>query len=69
MSIVIPAKNEELGLVALLPQLVRDYPDAEIIVVNDGSYIWLIYSHSKGIGANHHPCFILNPTLLFLFSQ
>jgi glycosyltransferase involved in cell wall biosynthesis len=37
VSIVIPAKNEELGLVHLLPQLIREYPDAEIIVVNDGS--------------------------------
>jgi len=37
VSIIIPAKNEELGLAALLPQLAREYPDAEIIVVNDGS--------------------------------
>lgn len=37
VSIVIPARNEELGLVALLPQLMQAYPDAEIIVVNDGS--------------------------------
>jgi glycosyltransferase involved in cell wall biosynthesis len=37
VSIVIPAKNEELGLTALLPELVQAYPDAEIIVVNDGS--------------------------------
>ena len=37
ISIIIPAKNEELGLAALLPELVGCYPDAEIIVVNDGS--------------------------------
>ncbi len=37
VSIVIPAKNEEQGLAALLPELSRAYPDAEIIVVNDGS--------------------------------
>jgi glycosyltransferase involved in cell wall biosynthesis len=37
MSIILPARNEELGLVALLPELTRQYPDAEIIVVNDGS--------------------------------
>jgi glycosyltransferase involved in cell wall biosynthesis len=37
VSIIVPAKNEELGLVVLLPELIRDYPDAEIIVVNDGS--------------------------------
>jgi len=37
VSIIIPAKNEELGLAILLPELSRGYPDAEIIVVNDGS--------------------------------
>lgn len=37
ISIIIPAKNEEQGLSILLPKLVRKYPDAEIIVVNDGS--------------------------------
>ncbi len=37
LSIVIPAKNEEQGLAVLLPELSRAYPDAEIIVVNDGS--------------------------------
>lgn len=37
VSIVIPAKDEEIGLAMLLPQLQQSYPDAEIIVVNDGS--------------------------------
>jgi len=37
LSIVIPAKNEELGLRVLLPDLRQQYPEAEIIVVNDGS--------------------------------
>lgn len=37
LSIVIPAKNEEQGLKILLPELVAQYPDDEIIVVNDGS--------------------------------
>jgi len=37
VSIVIPAKNEEQGLAALLPELRQQQPDAEIIVVNDGS--------------------------------
>ena len=37
VSIVIPAKDEEVGLGALLPKLVEQYPEAEIIVVNDGS--------------------------------
>ena len=36
-SIVIPAKNEAVGLAKLLPELTSRYPRAEIIVVNDGS--------------------------------
>ena len=36
-SIVIPAKNEEQGLVLVLPELRERYPRAEIIVVDDGS--------------------------------
>ncbi|MCI0667353.1 MAG: glycosyltransferase family 2 protein [Methylococcaceae bacterium] len=36
-TLVLPAKNETIGLQKMLPMLVRDYPDAEIIVVNDGS--------------------------------
>lgn len=34
---VIPAKNESEGLASVLPQLKSLYPEAEIIVVNDGS--------------------------------
>lgn len=37
ISIVIPAKNEATGLRSLLPKLTNKFPDAEIIVVNDGS--------------------------------
>lgn len=37
LSIIIPAKNEEKGLGKILPDLKRLYPDAEIIVVDDGS--------------------------------
>lgn len=36
-SIVLPAKNEAAALRTLLPELVTLYPQAEIIVVNDGS--------------------------------
>ena len=36
-SIVIPAKNEQSGLRKLLPDLRSLYPNAEIIVVDDGS--------------------------------
>lgn len=37
VSVVIPARNEACGLRLLLPELHRLLPDAEIIVVNDGS--------------------------------
>lgn len=37
ISIIIPAKNEEVSLVNLLPELKSVLPKAEIIVVNDGS--------------------------------
>lgn len=37
VSIVIPARNEESGLKVLLPELTAQYPDTEIIVINDGS--------------------------------
>jgi glycosyltransferase involved in cell wall biosynthesis len=37
ISIILPAKNEAEGLSRLLPDLCRNFPDAEIIVVNDGS--------------------------------
>jgi glycosyltransferase involved in cell wall biosynthesis len=37
ISIIMPAKNESQGLQILLPALQRNYPDTEIIVVDDGS--------------------------------
>lgn len=37
ISIVIPAKNEAVGLSGLLPELHRMFPDAELIIVDDGS--------------------------------
>ena len=37
LSIVIPAKNEADGLTRVLPALRTQFPDAEIVVVNDGS--------------------------------
>ncbi len=37
LSIIIPAKNEARGLGSLLPELNKQYPEAEIIVINDGS--------------------------------
>jgi glycosyltransferase involved in cell wall biosynthesis len=37
VSIVLPAKNEAESLRGLLPNIRREFPDAEIIVVDDGS--------------------------------
>ena len=37
LSIILPAKNEANGLQKLLPELQEKFPDAEIVVVNDGS--------------------------------
>ena len=37
LSIILPAKNEAEGLRGTLPALRVAYPDAEIIVVDDGS--------------------------------
>ncbi|HZX79758.1 MAG TPA: glycosyltransferase family 2 protein [Lysobacter sp.] len=37
LSVVLPAKNEEQGLARTLPALRAAYPDAEIIVSDDGS--------------------------------
>lgn len=37
LSIIIPAKNEFHGLSQVIPELKQLYPDAEIIIVNDGS--------------------------------
>lgn len=37
LSIVLPAKNEAAALVELLPRLREAHPEAEIIVVDDGS--------------------------------
>jgi glycosyltransferase involved in cell wall biosynthesis len=37
LSIIMPAKNEAAGLAKVLPGLRQRYPDAEVIVVDDGS--------------------------------
>ena len=37
LSLILPARNEGEGLRRLLPELVAMLPEAEIIVVNDGS--------------------------------
>lgn len=56
VSIIIPAKNEELGLAVLLPELTERYPEAEIIVVNDGSTDGTEQiCHDAGVGVITHP--------------
>ncbi len=37
LSIILPAKNEAASLVTLLPELKQQVPEAEILVVDDGS--------------------------------
>lgn len=37
LSIILPAKNESTSLAILLPELNRLYPQAEVIIVDDGS--------------------------------
>lgn len=37
LTIIVPAKNEAEGLAILLPDLRKYYPDAEVIIVDDGS--------------------------------
>ncbi|RLA50206.1 MAG: glycosyltransferase family 2 protein, partial [Gammaproteobacteria bacterium] len=63
VSIILPAKNEGRALATLLPNLKRLHPDAEIIVVDDGSdddtqelcrqnsVIHIHHPYSKGNGA------------------
>lgn len=56
LSIVIPAKNEANGLAALLPRLKVQCPDAEIIVVDDGSTDQTLdVCRSLGVSVIRHP--------------
>jgi glycosyltransferase involved in cell wall biosynthesis len=64
VSIILPAKNEAVNLQKLLPELRQTLPDAEIIVINDGStddtiniceangVKVLTHQYSKGNGAS-----------------
>jgi glycosyltransferase involved in cell wall biosynthesis len=56
ISIVIPAKDEASGLSRLLPVLRALYPDAEIIVVNDGSL-----DNTAEVARAHGSCVISHP--------
>jgi glycosyltransferase involved in cell wall biosynthesis len=48
ISIIIPAKNEHQGLAQLLPALKRLYPEAELLVINDGSI-----DHTSAVASSH----------------
>lgn len=37
LSVIVPAKNESRGLDGMLPRLRRLYPEAQVVVVDDGS--------------------------------
>jgi len=64
LSIIIPSKNEEKGLALVLPKLMARYPQAQIIVVSDGStdatgdvvakygVDVIVHPYSKGNGAS-----------------
>jgi len=64
ISIIIPAKDEEKGLAVILPELKKLYPEAQVIVVSDGSTDGtnnlvrqqgaelVVHPYSKGNGAS-----------------
>jgi glycosyltransferase involved in cell wall biosynthesis len=63
VSVVIPAKNEARSLDLLLPKVRRQLPEAEIIVVNDGSSDnTLDVCRAHGVGVISHPYSIGNGT-------
>ena len=56
VSLILPARNEATGLRQLLPVLKREHPDAEILVVDDGSTDeTLAVCGEHGVHAVSHP--------------
>ena len=56
LSIIIPAKNELAGLQRLLPALRRDWPAAQVLVVDDGSTDdTAAYCAAVGVEVVSHP--------------
>lgn len=56
VSVVLPAKNEGLALGATLKSIYQHLPDAEVIVVNDGSTDdTATVAEGKGARVIHHP--------------
>lgn len=54
LSVIIPALNESTGLRSLLPELTRRLPDAEIVIVDDGS------SDDTGRVADEYGCRVVS---------
>lgn len=58
LSLILPARNESAGLRSLLPELVKILPDAEIIIVNDGSdddTLAVCAEHAVRVVTHTHP--------------
>ncbi len=56
LSIIIPAKNEEKGLGAILPRICSLYPNAEVVIVDDASTDYTTHvAEDMGVNVIRHP--------------